>query len=637
MSRYFGEREIELLAPVGTFNDFQEIIKSSADAVYFGGKKFNMRMHRSNYNLTYEEIESAVSTAHSLGKKVYITFNNMMSDEEIEEAEDYLLFLDRVKPDALIVQDFGALKRIRELGLNLPLHLSVMANVHNRQMIDKALELGVTRVVVSREMPLETIRQLSRETAMEFEYFIHGDMCVTHGAQCLYSGILFGKSSNRGLCMKPCRWPFKYDNEQEEFLYPLAVKDISLYRHLPELIQSGVCSFKIEGRIRDSSYLVGLINLYGQAIDRYISDPTGYYIDDEQSSTLYENRVRNLSTAYAFKKPGSINIDIEGKREPKVFSRAVEEFEINKERVEKIKSRVLPEDKKDQKTQLAVKVNSLDALKKAVDNGADILYLAGEVFKKDRPFTKKDIREAVAYSGDRKVYYVLPRMMYPRQFEEFDFLVKDLKALGISGLLISNLGQIKEYENSGLELIGDFGLNCYNSTSAEFYSEQGLSRITASIEAPFKVLKSLLKNSPVDIEVIVQGAPTVMYMEHCIAASKHGVTSHDWCEDYCIKRDMHLIDEIGSSHPIYADQYCKNHLLPVKDLCCLPVYNVLSSLGVKVARIEGQHYSPEVLGKVVSLYRNLCDLSGTEKAFKLVSKLKNITGRGQSLHALNYD
>jgi putative protease len=312
MSRYFGSREIELLAPAGTFKDFQEIIKSSADAVYLGGKKFNMRMHRKDYNLTDEEIETAVGIAHSLNKKVYVTFNNMMSDTELEDAEEYLMFLEKVQPDGLIVQDFGAVKKIRDLNITIPIHLSVMANVHNRQIIDKAQKFGVTRVVTSREMSLETIHSLSQNTSMEFEYFIHGDMCVVHGAQCMYGGVLFGKSSNRGLCMKPCRWGFKY-SEQDELCHPLAVKDMSLYRHIPELIQAGVCSFKIEGRMRDSSYLVELINLYGEAIDNYIKDPTGYSLCQTSSDLLHEKRVRNLSTAYAFKKPGARNIDIDGK------------------------------------------------------------------------------------------------------------------------------------------------------------------------------------------------------------------------------------------------------------------------------------------------------------------------------------
>lgn len=142
MSRTYQGRSIELLAPVGTFADFKEVIQSAADAVYLGGKKFNMRMHNPKHNLTNDEILEAVAIAHQLGKKVYVTFNNMMTDAELADAEDYLRFLEAAQVDALIIQDFGAVQLIKELGLNLELHLSIMANTHNAEMLATANELG---------------------------------------------------------------------------------------------------------------------------------------------------------------------------------------------------------------------------------------------------------------------------------------------------------------------------------------------------------------------------------------------------------------------------------------------------------------------------------------------------------------
>lgn len=634
MSRLFCGKNIELLAPAGTFKDFTEIVKSSADAVYFGGKQFNMRMHRKDYNLSNDEISEAVLMAHSLGKKVYITFNNMMSNVEIEGSREYLSFLQTVKPDGFIVQDVGAVKLIREMGITIPIHSSVMMNVHNQQTIEALYKMGVSRVVTSREMSLETIKRLSKDTYMEFEYFVHGDMCIAHGSQCLYSGILFGKSSNRGLCLKPCRWPYKLgEKSQEQLKNHMAVKDMCMYEHLPELIEAGVCSFKIEGRMRNSSYLVELINAYGKAIDRYIEDPVGYYVDDEIEK-LQESRTRNLSTAYAFKVPGSKNIEFDGSREPKIFSRAVEEFEVNEERLYQLKEKLKIETKAANKPLLTVKVNNMEAFKSAVDNGADEIYIPGDVFRCDRPFSKTQIKEAVEYANNKKVFIALPQMMFPRQFADYSAMMDFYKQAGIEGFIVTNIGAAAEFKNSNLKMIGEYSLNCYNTKAAEFYEDMGIHRITASIESTADALKEMLLHTKTPVEIIVQGAPTVMYLEHCVYASEHDTTSKDWCLKYCEKEFNELVDEKGFKHPVYVDQYCRNHILAAKDICFINIIDELSNLGVKAVRIEGQHYKPEVLGQVVKTYREALDNNHINEKNKL---LKNITKRGQSLQALNFN
>ncbi|WHH61188.1 U32 family peptidase [Petroclostridium sp. X23] len=642
MSRFFNGKVVELLAPAGTFDIFKEIIGSGADAVYLGGKKFNMRMHRKDYNLSNDEIKQAIEIAHSMGKKLYITFNNMMSDEEIDSAKEYLLFLNNVRPDALIIQDMGALSIIKQTNIDIPLHASVMMNVHNKPMIDRLRELGVSRVVMSREASLQTISKLSEATLMEYEYFVHGDMCAVHGAQCLYSGLLFGKSSNRGLCMKPCRWPFHVDGKEgtvSDGEYHLAVKDMCMYRHIPELICAGVNSFKIEGRMRDSKYLVSLINIYRNAIDRYLDDPAGYYTDEEEYKKLYDSRQRELSTGYAFKVPGSANIDLSGKREPRVFSRAVEEFEIEKGRIKEIKIK-LNTDRACNQPLLVIKVNNMASLKQAVDHGADEIYLAGEVFKNDRPFNKREISKAIEYAQGKKIYYALPRMMFERQFSDYQMLLNDLERLGAEGVVITNFGAVAAYSGKKLKMVGDYALNCYNSRAADFYHHEGLNRLTLSVEAPANVLKDVLHRSHVPIEIVVQGAPVVMYTEHCVyAASSSKFTSQDCCEDFCEGNRTVLVDEQGCKHPIYADQYCRNHMITSKDICLLPLIKDLCSLGVGALRIEGQHYQPEVLGKVVAVYRDAIKHLHLQEENDDVrtNMLKEITGRGQTLGALNYD
>lgn len=634
MNRIFNGREMELLAPVKTFEDFLKIIHSRCDAVYFGGKKFNMRVHNKAYNLTDEQMKQAVKMAHELGKKVYITFNNMMTDDELKEAVDYLYFLDEIGPDALIIQDLGAVRLIKNLGLDLELHLSVMANVHHEQMIAEAIELGITRVVLSREMPLHEVEYLSKNyPEMSYEYFIHGDMCTVGGALCYYSGTLFGSSSNRGKCMKPCRW--KFDCETEDLSYPFAAKDLSLYRHLPQLINSGVNSFKIEGRMRDVNYMVDLINLYGEAIDRYLTDPSGYALDEKAAATLQNNRIRNLSTGYAFKRPGAINID-PGGREPRVFSQPIDELDVFSSNVEKIK-KALAGGELNGRPELAVTVGSMKAFKAAIDGGADMIYLSAEVYRPEKPFRLDEIEKACRIGAQQlvKVYYALPKMLNKQQSTELDLLIPKLIDFGITGLVVSNMGQVRQFKDTGLDLVGNYGLNVYNKETAAFYHERGVSRLTLSIEAPGEVLKSQLEKPISEAEIIVQGTPVMMYLDHCLKAAENGKSADDWCEDDCLKESLDLTDASGFIRRVRADQFCKNHVLSMKDFCYVPVLNELMAFGVSVMRIEGGAYSPEILLKLVTIYKDLL-VSGVVNWQDSLRQIEAVTGVKQSMHALNF-
>lgn len=645
MTRVYQDRSIELLAPVGTFEDFQQVIRSAADAVYLGGKQFNMRMHNPKHNLTNEEITQAVAIAHELDKKVYVTFNNMMTDEELGQAESYLRFLEATKVDALIIQDFGAVQLIKDLGIDLEMHLSIMANVHSREMLASAKELGVTRCVISREASLADVADFVRDyPELEYEYFIHGDMCIAHGAQCYASGVYFGKSGNRGLCMKPCRWAYQADDRQtDELVYPMAVKDMSLYQHIPELILSGVNSYKIEGRMRGADYLVDLINLYGEAIDRFLADPVGYQTTPERVQYLEENRVRDLSTAYAFGKPGSNNIALDGKREPRVFSRPLEEPVMKPRRVEKVVlgfQELLPESAVSKATELRVTVDTLANAKAALKAGVASLYVSGEVFAPNQALTAAELQEigALAQSAKIPVYYVLPRMLNQNQYRILDALVAQLAGWGFTGLLVSNLGEIHRYRNSGLKMRGDYGLNVYNHLSGKFYQSQGLESVTLSIEAPVNILATTPQQMPLDTELIVQGAPTLMYMEHSFKKAQAHQTSEDWVTPSSENDNLDLTDENGFVRKIRVDQYGKNHLIPTKDFSYAVLVPELRRTALTALRIEGKTYSPETLKDVIALYQGLlvadqADVTLSER-LSWAEKCSDYTGQEQSLQTL---
>ncbi|GAB6168133.1 hypothetical protein JCM1393_05930 [Clostridium carnis] len=627
MSRYFNGQEVELLAPAGTFEIFKDIIKSGADAVYFGGKKLNMRMHRKDYNLTNEEIIEAISIAHSLGKKVYITVNNLLSNDEVEEAKEYLKFLETAKPDALIVQDFSILELIKDLNLNLTVHSSVMMNVHNLETINALKELGVTRVVTSRDIDLNLIKLLHSKTDMEFEYFAHGDMCVAHGAQCLYSGMLFGKSGSRGRCMKPCRWHYemKKDGLVYKTTYPMAVKDMYMYEHLPEMIEAGVVSFKIEGRMRDSDYLVKLINQYSNAIDRYIDDPINY---DRKlhSEDIFENRKRDLSTAYAFGNPGlkNINTRYEGTGKfystGKVFSTPIEEIEISYDRINLVKDDLASNSTITSSPKLAIKVNSTEQALAAIEEGVDAVYLSGDVFIPNKPFGKNDILNITKNKKNTKVYLGLPRMMFEEDFSKYTHLLKSTN-LNIDGILATNLGAAYRFKSLGLPIIGDYSMNIYNSEATSFYKKQGISMATISAETPAKDTKAAIEKSKIPVEVIVHGSPVVMFMSHDLYENTEVLEASGKEDNKYVKNEvLVLVDEKGTEHPIYKDNTGKNHMMLAKELCYLPFLKEFSSLGVESFRIEGCHYDIDTLRVVVKAYKEA--LNNLDKCDEIFNNLK---------------
>lgn len=646
VARYFNGREVELLAPAGTFEIFREVIESKCDAVYFGGPSLNMRLMRKGYNFTREEITEAVEIAHALGKRAYVTVNNLLNEGEIDEAAEYLRFLEQAGPDAIIVQDFAVLALLRELKLTIPVHSSVMMNVHNVEMVKALKELGVTRVVTSREMDLHTTRYLQAVTGMELEYFVHGDMCSVHGANCYFSSLVFGMSSNRGKCLKPCRWDYrvKKDGSIYPTEYPLAVKDMFMYEHIPELIHGGITSFKIEGRMRDKAFVIMLVNAYGDAIDRYIDDPAGFE-RSKDTRLLYDNRKRDFSTAYAFGRPGLSNINkrYEGTGKfystGKVFSTPTEERELGVKRLDEIRGQL--SDLADagsgeigkNLTEISVHVNNKAQALAALEAGADHIYLSGDVFEPDRPFTKAEILELAAVKGRAKLYLGLPRMMTELHFDIYDALLSG-ERLPIDGLMVTNLGAIRRFAGKGYPLVGDFNLNVYNRLSAGFYAELGVRRLTASLELPLLDFTSLLAHAPVPLEAIVHGSPALMYMEHDLYENAEVFEPIGEEDNRFVDNSVLVLMTDKGENPVYRDAHGRNHLTLAKELCLLPLVKELKEAGLAVFRIEGATYRPERLREVVAAYR--AALAEPDTAAERFAGLPPVYA-GYTLGALQFD
>ncbi|GEM_PF-76897 len=652
MARYFQGREVELLAPAGTFDIFETVIRANCDAVYFGGPGLNMRMMRKGYNFTREEIVEAVNIAHGLGKKAYVTVNNMLSETDVAEAGEYLAFLDRANVDAIIVQDLAVPSLIRGEGLSLPIHASVMLNVHNVEMVRALQEYGVTRVVTSREMDLKTARIIEEQTGVEIEYFVHGDMCSVHGANCYISSHLFGMSSNRGKCLKPCRWDYRMKKDGYVFStpYPLAAKDMNMYEYLPELIDAHVTSFKIEGRMRDKEFMAALVNSYGEAIDRYLDDPVSFD-RGQDSEILHKNRKRDFSTAYAFGTPGLSNINrrYEGTGKfystGKVFSTPTGERETSETAVNAAREWLssAAADKAAQAPQayaeaqaapskLTVRVNNMAQARAALEAGVDELFLSGDVLLPDIAFGRKAIAELAAIKGGTRLVLATPRMMNEIHFEQYDALLSG-GVPGLDALLVTNIGAVRRFRRFGLPLIGDLSLNLYNHMAEEMYRELGVERLTASIEANLPDLAALLGRTKGELELTVHGTPVVMYMEHDLYENTEVYEPIAEESNRYVRDDVLVLVTDKGESPVYKDVYGRCHLTTAKEICMLPIVGELKKAGISHFRIEGSTYNPEHLKKLLAVYRMALD--APERASELAAELKPVFA-GFTLGALAF-
>lgn len=299
----------ELLAPAGSLDRLKVAFKYGADAVYFGGEAFSLRAAAQNFTL--EEMKEGAALAHSLGKKLYCTVNIMPRNKELDRLPDFIRQLEEAQIDAVIVSDLGVFSMIRELS-NIPIHVSTQANTVNYKACQMWQKLGAERVVMAREATMEEIKEISQKTpGLEIEAFVHGAMCMSYSGRCLLSSFMTGRDSNRGACAQPCRWKYYlmeekrpgeyYPIEEDDHgTYIMNSKDLCMIEHIPELIDAGVTSFKIEGRVKTEYYVATIIQAYRRAIDLYFEDPEHYVLPQELYEEVRKVSHRNYYTGFYF-------------------------------------------------------------------------------------------------------------------------------------------------------------------------------------------------------------------------------------------------------------------------------------------------------------------------------------------------
>ena len=287
----------EILAPAGDYDKLVAAVQFGADAVYLGGEEFSMRVACNNFG--DEDLKRGIDFAKENGKKIYIATNVIMKNHDIENVARFAEKIYSYGADAVILSDVGAFDIVKNAVPNLDIHISTQANTNNYASANMWHKMGASRVVLSREMTYPEVKELRARTdpSLELELFVHGAMCVSYSGRCLLSSFMTGREANRGACAQPCRWKYYLMEETrpgeympvfegDEGSYFFNSKDLCLIEFIPELVDAGVTSFKIEGRVKSEYYVANTVKAYRQEVDKYFENPDKYVFDKNQLNEL---------------------------------------------------------------------------------------------------------------------------------------------------------------------------------------------------------------------------------------------------------------------------------------------------------------------------------------------------------------
>lgn len=435
----------ELLVPCGSPMTVDAAIAGGADAVYLGGTLFNARMNAKNFDR--QELANAVNKCHKYGVKVYVTINTQIYDKELKLALEYVSFLYASDVDALIVADVGFASLVKRYFPNFELHASTQMTAHNLDAVNRLYNIGFKRVVVARETSARNIKKICSNSPAEIEMFIHGAICVCHSGQCLMSAMLGGRSGNRGECAQPCR--MKYDGG-----YPISMKDMCLAKHIPDIIKSRVASLKIEGRMKNPSYVFGVSRIYRRLIDenRAATDKEmaelanlfsrsgftdGYYAGkiDQSMLGIRSEKDKNDTQASQLK----IKLPSEELREPI--------GEMSRESDIQLPSKIFaPKRKSASKIIETARFNRASQIPDSVDY--EHIYLP------------LDRYESVADG------VTLPPIIFDSELDNVKRMLSDAVSKGARHALVSNIGHFSLIEEFDLVPHIDYRMNIFNTVTA---------------------------------------------------------------------------------------------------------------------------------------------------------------------------
>jgi putative protease len=462
---------------------------------------------------------------------------------------------------------------------------------------------GFGRVILSKNVSLNEIREISAGSNLGIEYFVHGDLCISHTGQCFMSSLVSGDSGNRGKCRKPCRSEYELqgfkDARYEGHQHFLAHKDLCLYPYLPQMVDAGISSFKIEGRMRSADILAHLVSIYRRALDRLIDDPASYQTDERELQDLHEHRIRDYTAGNLIEPLDRNAIGLDGLREP-IPATAPElitrlEYTAPIEIIPLVLSAI---------PQLTVRVGGLEGLLGIGGLGADNIILGYDQIRQNgSDWSQAEINEAydMLKNSGARLFLETPRIVSQNDLPAIRKIKNISESARIDGIVVNDLGSLNIFKDTGLEIWGGQGLNALNRNAAYFLRDLGVSRVTASLEIGPNELEMML-NSGVPTELMVHGPLPCMVTDFCIIQAAQG-EMHEECSRDCLRGEYALVDRGGQRYPIVTDNNCRNHLLLPYDLCLLSFLRQFCAWGVRSLRIDGQCYKAEKVAEIVTCYR----------------------------------
>jgi len=303
----------ELLAPAGNLEKLKVAVTYGADAVYLGGRHFSLRAGAGNFDVN--EMAEGIRFAHQRGARVYVTVNIFAHNRDLVTLPEYLQSIYSAGVDGVILSDPGIIDLVRQMYPELAIHLSTQANTTNWAAARFWKKLGVSRIVLARELSLEEIREIKERVELDLEVFVHGAMCIAYSGRCLLSSYLAGRDANQGDCAQSCRWRYRLVEEKRpgQYLpleeddrgsYILGSRDLCLIEHIPELVRAGVNSFKIEGRMKSAHYVATVVKSYREALNAYRKDPDNYRLDPAWLEEISKVSHREYTKGFLFGNPG---------------------------------------------------------------------------------------------------------------------------------------------------------------------------------------------------------------------------------------------------------------------------------------------------------------------------------------------
>jgi len=488
----------ELLAPCGSMEALEAALAGGADAVYLGGTMFNARMNAKNFDRA--ELTEAVKKCHGVGARIYVTFNTLVYDREMKSALEYAKFLYEAGVDALIIADIGLATLIRKYFPDFEIHASTQAVAHNADSVRKLAQIGFSRVVCARELNASDIESMINAGDTEIEMFVHGAMCVSCSGECLMSAMLGGRSGNRGECAQPCRMPYNGS-------YPLSLKDMCLASHIPEIIEMGVASLKIEGRMKSPSYVYGVTSIYRKLLDeRRAASPA-------ESAELAKIFSRGGFTDGYF--TGKVDDTMLGIRSEK----NINDSRSTSQKIPPINKRLPEITVSDRKAELPKGAGSFargSALDGKVINSGRFVKLSqipqtnffDHIYVPISCFAGKATNTQTKPDG-----VVFPTVIYESELDKTKFMLDNAVKNGIKHALIGNIGHLDLARDFGLIPHGDYKLNITNSTSAVFYADMGLDSILLSPELILPQLRDVtIGDKPTVKGVVAYGRLPLMHL-----------------------------------------------------------------------------------------------------------------------------